>query len=86
MGIRIKKLTVVYDSFNMKAIEPKYIFPGIDTVRRYVEDNPFPESEDCYYSEEDLVHDTQTTGMWSLPDDLTTEQKEYIVEMVNYFL
>ena len=82
MGIRIRMANVVYESVTMTAIAPNMIFPSVEKVKEYLKKHPFPEGS---YTEEDLLADTQSEGMWTLPEDVTEEQKDYIVEMTTYF-
>jgi hypothetical protein len=35
---------------------------------------------------EEILWDTQSEGSWTLPECVTEEQQEYIIEMVNHFL
>ena len=84
MGIRIEKKTVVYESVGGMSIEPEHFFPNGEKVREYLKKNPFPETG--HYTAEDLLCDTQSTGSWWLPDELTDDQKSYIVEMTDHFL
>lgn len=84
MGIRIEKKNIVYESVGMIAIEPNYVFTNKEKVKEYIKKNPFPETK--YYITEDLLCDIYSTGMWTLPDELTEEQREYIKKMIDYFL
>lgn len=79
MGIRIKKEIVVYDSITGIGIEPNYLF-NADKVKEYLKIHKFPEGE---YTSEDLFYDTQSTGVWMLPEYITNEQIKYIGEMCN---
>lgn len=79
MSVEIEKKWVVYDTTTLQPIIPSLVLPE-RAVRKYIRENPFPETPD--YTAEDLIMDTQTDGMWTLPDYLTDEQREYIREMV----
>jgi len=79
MSIRIEKRWVVYESVTLQPIVPCFVLPE-EKVRKYIEKNPFPETKD--YTTNDLIMDTQTDGMWTLPEYLTDEQRDYIREMV----
>ena len=84
MSIRIEKKIVVYESVSGVSIEPDTVFTNMDEVKEYLKKNPFPGTE--HYTEEDLIADTQSSGAWWLPDELTEEQETYIAEMTYQFL
>ena len=84
MGIRIEKKNIVFESICMTPIEPNYVFTNEEEVKKYLKENPFPETK--YYTANDLFGDTQSEGMWTLMDEITNEQQNYIVDMVSYFL
>ena len=84
MGIRIEKKNIVFESVSGVSIEPDTVFTRYDEVKEYIEENPFPETE--HYTTEDLLEDTQSSGAWWLPDELTEEQEEYIKDMTYHFL
>ena len=86
MTYTISQKTIVYEDTTSYALRPKYVFPSKEEVKQYLEEHPFPESEDNHYSQEDLLFDTQCDGVWILPDNLTKEQKEYIEDLVYHFL
>ena len=83
MSIEIRTTTLVWDGFNCRAIEPNTIFPNPSKVRKYIKLNPFPESQT--YTTEDLIGDTQSEGSWTLGNDVTEKQKEYIVTITQHF-
>jgi hypothetical protein len=84
MSIRIEKKTVVYESVSGVSIEPDTVFTDEDEVKEYLKKNTFPGTEQ--YTEEDLLADTQSSGAWWLPDEITEEQESYIAEMTYSFL
>ena len=84
MGIRIEKKLVVFESVSMAAIEPNCVFTNKEEVRKYIKEHPFPETE--FYATKDLIGDTQSEGMWTLMEEVTEEQQNYIEDMVAYFL
>ena len=84
MGIRIEKKIVVYESVSGVTIEPEYVFTDEDEVKEYLKKHTFPGTE--HYTEEDLLADTQSSGAWWLPDEITEEQERYIAEMTYHFL
>ena len=83
MGIRVEKMTVVYASDTMTAIDPS-IFLKPKEVFIYMLFNPVP--KDPNYSAEDLLGDSESEGFWTLPDTISEEMKDYIEEMMNYFI
>lgn len=82
MSIRVEKRNVV--NVSGVSIKPDIFFSNKNEVREYIRKNPFPETR--YYTEGDLWWDIRSSGAWWLPDEVTEEQKEYIIEMVRYFL
>lgn len=84
MGIRIEKKLVVYESVTLNAIEPQYVFPDREEVKEYLKENPFPEIDG--YDKDHLLWDTQSDGFWTLPENVTGEQKEYIINMIDHFM
>ena len=84
MGIRIEKKNIVYESVSMTAIEPNFVFTNMEEIKEYLKTKPFPETK--HFTANDLLWDTQSTGMWTLPDEITEEQKNYITDMTDHFL
>ncbi len=84
MGIRIEKKLVVFETVSMAAIEPSGIFTKKEEVLEYIKEHPFPETE--FYGTQDLIGDTQSGEMWTLMEEVTEEQQNYIEDMVAYFL
>jgi len=84
MGIRIEKKNIVYESVSMTTIEPNCVFTNKEEVEKYLKEHPFPETK--YYTAKDLFGDTQSEGMWTLLDEVTDEQQNYIEDMVGNFL
>jgi len=84
MSVRIEKRNVVYESVSGVSIEPDTVFTNMDEVKEYLKKNPFPRTK--HYTEEDLIADTQSSGAWWLPDEITDEQETYISEMTYHFL
>lgn len=84
MGIRIEKKNIVFESVSMTAIEPNFVFTDKEAVKEYMREHPFPETK--HYTAKDLFGDTHSEGMWTLMDEVTNEQQNYIVDMVAYFL
>ena len=84
MGIRIEKKNIVFESVSMAAIEPNCVFTDKEEVKKYLKEHLFPETK--YYTANDLVGDTQSEGMWTLTDEVTDEQQNYIEDMVAEFL
>ena len=84
MGIRIEKKNIVFESVSMTPIEPNTVFTNMGEVKDYLKEHPFPETE--YYTANDLLGDTQSSGMWTLMDEVTDEQHNYIEDMVTYFI
>ena len=79
MGIRIEKKVIVYNSTDMLAIEPQYLGINETDLRKYLADNKFP--EDPSYGYGDLVYDLlDSTGIWTLPNEIKQETCDYIVE------
>lgn len=79
MSVSVERKWVVYDTTTLQPIVPCLVLPE-RAVRKYVKEHPFPETKD--YTTDDLIMDTQTDGMWTLPEYLTDEQRDYIREMV----
>lgn len=84
MGIRIEKMNVVFESVSGAIIEPNYVFTDKEAVKQYLKEHSFPETK--FYGTEDLIQDMRSEGMWTLMDEVTNEQRNYIVDMVSYFL
>lgn len=84
MGVRIEKKTIVYESVGGESIVPWIVFPSKVEIKEYMKKNPYPETD--IYTLEDLLADTSSSGAWWLPDGLTEEQKDYIIDMTEYFL
>lgn len=82
MGIRVDRYWVVYDSMSMKAIDPEYLFIAEDKIKEYVKENPMP--EDPEYSSEDLIGDiTESSGFYTLPDNVKVETRNYVANLLN---
>lgn len=84
MSIRIEKRNIVFESVSMAAIEPNLVFTDKKEVETYLKEHPFPETK--HYTAKDLLGDTQSEGMWTLQDEVTDEQQNYIEDMVGDFL
>jgi len=81
MSIRfVKKQCGIYDSVNCLFVEPDSLMISKEAVAKYLKKHPFP--EDPAYSKESLLLDMQTTGSWTLPNDIKDETGEFIAEMV----
>lgn len=84
MGIRIEKKLVVFETVSMTAIEPSSVFTNKEEVLKYIKEHPFPETK--FYGTQDLIGDTQSGGMWTLMEEVTDEQQNYIEDMTYHFL
>jgi len=85
MGIRFERNKCgIYDSINCRFVEPAYLLLDKQKVTQYLKEHPFP--KDPAYSEESLLGDLQTTGSWTLPNDIRDETGEYIAEMIHTIL
>lgn len=80
MGIRIERVTLVYESVSMTPIEPGNLISKKE-AEAYLEEHPFPKDE--RYSEDDFLNDLDCTGFWTLPDGLKDETLDYIKEALD---
>lgn len=72
---------MVYNSFDMEAINPEYLGISKEDIREYMKENPMP--KDPEYSPEDLIGDvTGTTGFLTLSDAMKQETREYVAELI----
>lgn len=82
MSIKIGRFWVVYESVTMKSTNPEFLSIDKEDIMKYMKNNPMP--ADNEYSEVDLVYDiTISSGMWSLPDNILSETRKYIEELLN---
>lgn len=82
MGIRIKKLKVLIDTFDYEPVYPGNILP-IDDVLEYEAHNPFPETEE--YTRENMLDDMQHTHAGGILTfhEITEEQEDWIEGLLN---
>ena len=81
MSFRIRKKLVAFESTTYTALEPQYLGISKERLKQYLKENPMP--KDNAYSENDLIMDlTDSTGMYTLPEDIKNETIYYIEELL----
>lgn len=83
MSVRVNDLTIVYESVTMTPIVPNTIL-NAKKVFVYCLFNSVPKDE--HYTPRDLLWDAQSDGMWTLPESISWDMREFIADMVQYFL
>ena len=83
MSIRIEKKWIVYESVSWTTIDPA-IFLTPKDVFIYMLFNTVP--KDPCYSAKDLLGDSEAEGFWTLPDEISEKMRDYVSDMMDYFI
>jgi len=85
MGVKVERKWVVFESVIGEAINPEYLSISEEDVLKYMEENPMP--VDPVYSKQDLIHDVcHSSGMLTLMDEMNSETREYVAELIGELL
>lgn len=82
MAIKAGLRMVVFDSITMNVIDPSDLMIDEDELKKYLEENKFPEDKE--YSEDEFVSDMiHSSGLYSIPIKAKKETVDFIVECLN---
>jgi hypothetical protein len=89
MGIRVRRVEDsfgIWDSSNCRFIDAEHLGIGVERVREYLKEHPFPkDTKDRWYSEEYMIGDV-TDSQGSLIISGSLEQAEWVAEMIQALL